>query len=181
MNSVIPLDLEGAYEIQLFRYSDERGCFFKPFQEQVLKEAGIFFDVKESILSSSAKHVIRGMHFQTAPNAQCKLVYCPQGAILDVILDIRKGSKTFGKYVAIELSAENGKSLFIPEGFAHGFMALEDNSITSYLMNRSYDPSCDKGVLWNSFGFEWPVESSIMSPRDLSFPTLADALASGTL
>lgn len=179
--SIRPLELSGAFEIQLFRHADERGTFFKPFQENVLKDAGLFFEVKESILSISAKNVIRGMHFQTEPNAQCKLVYCPQGAILDVILDIRPNSNTFGKYVAVELSAANGKSLFIPEGFAHGFMALEDNSITSYLMNRSYVPENDKGILYNSFGFQWPAEPSMMSPRDQSFPSLADALASGIL
>lgn len=179
--SVRPLELSGAFEIQLFRHSDERGTFFKPFQENVLKDAGLFFEVKESILSISAKNVIRGMHFQTEPNAQCKLVYCPQGAILDVILDIRPNSNTFGKYVAVELSAANGISLFIPEGFAHGFMALEENSITSYLMNRSYVPESDKGILFNSFGFEWPSAPSMMSPRDQSFPSLADALASGIL
>lgn len=176
-----PLHLDGAFEIQLFRHSDERGTFFKPFQENVLKDAGIFFEVKESILSSSAKHVIRGMHFQTGSHAQCKLVYCPQGAILDVILDIRPLSSTFGQYVAVELSAENGKSLYIPEGFAHGFMALEENSMTSYLMNRSYVPEADKGILYDSFGFEWPYEASKMSQRDLSFPSLADVLASGIL
>lgn len=164
------LPLAGAFEIQLFRFEDERGLFFKPFQASAMQEAGIYFELKESICSVTHKHIVRGMHFQTGDHAQCKLVYCPGGAILDVILDIRPGSATYGQYYATELSAANGRCLYIPEGFAHGFMALEDHSVTSYLMNREYVPDADKGLLWNSFGFAWPQEPRAVSPRDAAFP-----------
>ena len=112
------------------------------------------------------------MHFQTEPHAQAKPVYCPHGAILDVILDMRKDSPSYGKYFAAELSAENGHSLFIPEGFAHGFLALTEGAVTSYLLNKEHQPEADTGILWNSFGFEWPVENPIVSERDRGFINL---------
>lgn len=164
--------LSGAYLVHLFRLEDERGVFFKPFHFSSLKEAGVLFEIRESICSVSSKNVVRGMHFQTEPHAQAKLVYCPHGAILDVILDLRKDSPSYGKHFAAELSAENGHSLFIPEGFAHGFLALTEGTVTSYLLNKEHQPEADTGILWNSFGFEWPVENPIVSERDRGFINL---------
>ncbi len=172
------LDLKGAFELTIFRHSDDRGVFFKPFQENVLKENGIYFEVKESISSSSRLHVLRGMHYQASTHPQAKLVYCPHGAILDIILDIRKDSPTFGKYAAVELSEANGKSLYIPHGFAHGFMALTEGAITSYLMDAPYEASADKGILWDSFGMKWPFNPSRISARDASFLPLSHVPAS---
>lgn len=165
-----PLSLKDAYLVKLFRLADDRGHFIKPFHaSSFYKGTGFFFEPKESICSASKKNVLRGMHFQTAPHEQAKLVYCPHGAILDVILDIRPGSPTYGKYEAVELSAQNGLSLYIPEGFAHGFLSLQDGSITSYLLNGEHIPAVDTGFMWDSFGFDWPVENPIISPRDLTF------------
>lgn len=161
--------LQDAYLIHLFRAEDERGVFFKPFHFSGLLSQGIRFEPRESICSASKINVLRGMHFQEGEFAQAKLVYCPHGAILDVILDIRPGSKTYGKYYAAEISAQNGHALYIPEGFAHGFLALTDGALTSYLMTREYEPAADKGILWNSFGYEWPVENPIISERDRGF------------
>lgn len=165
-----PLSLNGAYLVKLFRQQDDRGLFFKPFHaSSFLTKSGIAFEPKESICSTSKKGVVRGMHFQTAPYGQAKLVYCPHGAILDVILDMRPGSETYGKFEAVELSAQNGQSLYIPEGFAHGFLSLADDSVTSYLLDAEYHAPADTGILWNSFGFEWPVENPVLSARDLGF------------
>lgn len=161
--------LQDALLIQLFRQEDERGVFFKPFHFSSLKNVDIDFEAKESICSVSKKNVVRGMHFQKEPHAQAKVVYCPHGDILDVILDMRPHSQTYGQFEAFELSAQNGHALYIPEGFAHGFLALTDDAITSYIMNREYHPESDSGILWNSFGFEWPVENPIISIRDLAF------------
>lgn len=166
---LIPLSLQDAFLVKLFRQQDDRGSFFKPFHADSLAKSGIVFEPKESICSVSQKNVVRGMHFQQAPYEQAKLVYCPHGAILDVILDMRPGSATYAKFEAVELSAQNGHSLYIPEGFAHGFLALTDDAITSYLLNAVYAPQADTGILWNSFGFEWPVQHPILSPRDLGF------------
>ena len=163
------LPLSGAYLIKLFRAEDDRGVFFKPFNREAFAAAGIDFEPRESICSVSKKDVLRGMHFQKEPYAQAKLVYCPQGAILDVILDMRPESETYGHFYSAELSAENGLSLFIPEGFAHGFLALTHGAVTSYLMNREYVPEADSGILWNSFGFDWPAENPLISERDKGF------------
>jgi len=164
-----PTSLKDARLIKLFRQEDDRGVFFKPFHYTTLEKEGIHFEAKESICSVSKKDVVRGMHFQKEPYAQAKVVYCPHGAILDVILDIRPESETYGKFEAFELSSENGHALYIPEGFAHGFLALTNDAITSYIMNREYQPESDAGILWDSFGFEWPVETPIISVRDLAF------------
>ena len=166
---ISPLSLQDACLVKLFRQEDNRGIFFKPFHFSSLQQAGIDFDAKESICSVSKKDVVRGMHFQKEPYAQAKLVYCPHGAILDVILDMRLQSPTYGKFEAVELSAKNGHALYIPEGFAHGFLALTDDAITSYIMTKEYHPESDQGILWNSFGFKWPVENPIISARDLAF------------
>lgn len=166
---ITPLKTRDARRIQLFRQADDRGVFFKPFHQSSLREAGIAFETKESICSVSKKNVVRGMHYQAGDHAQAKLVYCPHGAILDVILDIRPQSPTYGVYDAVELSADNGYALYIPEGFAHGFLALTDDAVTSYLMTAEYHPASDKGIRWDSFGFRWPVEQPVISARDLGF------------
>lgn len=166
---LIPLSLKDAFLVKLFRQQDDRGVFFKPFHETSLAKYGIAFEPKESICSVSKKNVVRGMHFQEAPYEQAKLVYCPHGAILDVILDMRPDSETYGRFEAVELSAQNGHSLYIPEGFAHGFLALTDDAMTSYLLNALYHAPADTGILWNSFGFEWPVKNPVLSVRDLGF------------
>ena len=112
------------------------------------------------------------MHFQTPPHHHAKIVFCPQGAILDVIVDLRKESKTYGQFFAQELSAENHKAYYIPKGFAHGFKSLTDGAITYYLVSSEYSKEHDTGILYNSFGFDWELQNPIISERDLSFPAL---------
>lgn len=149
---------------------DNRGLFAKTFTKELFEANGIQLDILESYYSVSAKDVIRGMHFQTPPMEHNKLVYVTQGAVLDVVLDIRKGSPTFGKCFSTILSEENRNVLFIPIGFAHGFKSLADNSCIVYNQSSVYAPDHDGGILYNSFGFDWQLtETPILSPRDLGF------------
>lgn len=166
------LPLKDAYLIDMPAFEDERGDFVKTFHHTTMLGAYIDFPLLESYFSHSKKDVIRGMHFQLPPHHHAKIVFCPQGAILDVIVDLRKDSETYGKYYAHELSAANHKGYYIPEGFAHGFKALEDDSITYYLVTSEYSKEHDTGILYNSFGYDWEVAAPIISPRDLSFPKL---------
>lgn len=168
------LPLAGAFLITMPRFADDRGIFIKPFNEATFRQAGIEFTLRESYYSTSAKDVIRGMHFQLPPHQHSKVVFCPQGAILDVIVDLRKESATYGQHYAHELSADNQKAYFIPEGFAHGFKALTDEAMTYYLVSSGYDKESDTGILYNSFGFNWGVDNPIISERDLSFVSLSD-------
>lgn len=166
------LPLEGAYLITLPEFWDDRGVFVKPFHNNTFQQYGIDFKLRESYYSFSKKDVIRGMHFQLPPHHHSKLVYCPQGAILDVIVDLRKDSATYGQYYAQELSAANHLAYYIPEGFAHGFKALTDDAMTYYLVSSEYNKDADTGILYSSFGYEWSIENPIISARDLSFKRL---------
>ena len=168
------LPLKDARLITLPAFADARGTFVKTFHETTLKEAGINFDLKESYFSLSKKDVIRGMHFQLPPHHHSKIVFCPQGAILDVIIDLRKGSLTYGQHYAHELSAENHLAFFIPEGFAHGFKSLTDDAITYYLVSSEYSQQHDTGVRYDSIGFDWGVNSPVVSERDLGFVGLGE-------
>ena len=168
------LPLTGAKLITLPAPTDARGLFVKTFHDSTLHNSGIDFILKESYFSVSKRDVIRGMHFQTPPHQHSKIVFCPWGAILDVIVDLRKGSPTFGKHVAHELSAENHQAYFIPEGFAHGFKALTDDAMTYYLVSSEYCKEHDTGIRYDSIGLDWAVTEPIISARDLSFVKLED-------
>lgn len=154
-------------------FEDERGNFVKPFHEGQLGEHGISMNFKEEFFSTSAAAVLRGMHFQIPPHAHQKIVYCITGCVVDVVLDLRKSSPTFGESVAFELSARNRHIVHIPVGFAHGFLSQEDDSCLIYKTDAVYSPNCDAGILWNSFGFSWPVKTLgelSISERDLNHP-----------
>jgi dTDP-4-dehydrorhamnose 3,5-epimerase len=165
-------ELEGVFIINNFVAQDNRGTFVKTFNRNNFRNNKIPFEIRESYFSISHKNVIRGMHFQMPPSDHEKLVYVPLGAIVDVVVDLRKESTTYKKYISVELSADNRKSIFIPKGLAHGFKALEDNTITVYNVATEYDASCDQGILYNSFGFDWNSDSVIVSSRDKEFMTL---------
>lgn len=169
MRDIQSTSLPGALVLTLPSAEDARGTFVKTFHEDSLVQAGIRFELKESYFSLSKKDVIRGMHFQTPPHQHAKIVFCPQGAIMDVIVDLRKGSPTYGQHYAQELSAANHKAYYIPEGFAHGFKSLTDDAITYYLVSSMYSQPNDTGVLYNSIGYDWGVKEPIISQRDLSF------------
>jgi dTDP-4-dehydrorhamnose 3,5-epimerase/CDP-3, 6-dideoxy-D-glycero-D-glycero-4-hexulose-5-epimerase len=166
------LQLEGAKLITLPAFKDARGEFIKTYHDTVLKDADVEFELKESYFSTSAKDVIRGMHFQLPPHDHAKIVFCPNGAILDVIVDLRKSSTTYGLYHAEVLSAENHKAYYIPKGFAHGFKSLTEGAMTYYLVSSEYNKESDTGIRYDSLGYNWQVENPIISDRDLCFPTL---------
>lgn len=163
--------ISGVQIIHQFRAEDERGSFVKTFHETTFRDNGILFELKESFYSISKKDVIRGMHFQHPPHDHAKIVFCMGGAILDVVVDIRKGSETFGRYVEIELSMSNNKAIYIPSGMAHGFKALTDDAITYYLVSSQNQKGADDGILYNSFGYDWKCEKPIISQRDTTFKT----------
>lgn len=160
----------GLKIIHLKEFKDNRGSFIKVFNHDFFAENGLETNYKESYYSISAKNVIRGMHFQIPPFEHTKLVYLNQGNIIDVILDIRKSSPTFGQHFSIELNTENPILIYIPIGCAHGFLSLKENSIVTYLQTSCYNNAYDKGIKYNSFGMNWQIENPIMSERDLSFP-----------
>ncbi len=171
---IMPLPLRDAALITLPALPDERGIFIKPFHDTTLKQAGINFILKESYYSFSHKDVIRGMHFQLPPHQHSKIVFCPKGAILDVIVDLRKASPTYGQCHAEVLSEENNRAYFIPEGFAHGFKALTDGAMTYYLVSSEYNKESDTGIRWDSMDYDWACAAPVMSARDKSFQSLTD-------
>jgi dTDP-4-dehydrorhamnose 3,5-epimerase len=168
--------LPGVNILRPFVFEDARGCFVKPFHEGQLKAHGISFQVREEFFSTSAANVLRGMHFQLPPHAHQKLVYCIQGRVLDVLLDLRTGSATFGQSCGFELSAANRHVLHIPVGFAHGFLSMEDGSCLVYKTDTVHAPESDAGVRWDSFGFDWPLSGAQpeISKRDSEQPALSE-------
>lgn len=160
----------GLFVIQPRVFSDARGSFVKTYHEELFREMGLGFTPREEFFSVSARNVLRGMHFQLPPAAHAKLVYCAAGRILDVVLDMRNNSPTRGWVISRELSAANREMFFIPPGFAHGFLSLEENSLTVYKTDFVYSPKHDTGIAWRSFGFTWPVSQPIISERDSNFP-----------
>jgi dTDP-4-dehydrorhamnose 3,5-epimerase len=174
MLKLVPTDFAGMFVLQPRIFTDRRGDFVKTFHAEIFRELGLNFAPREEFFSTSAKNVLRGMHFQLPPAAHAKLVYCLTGSVLDVVLDLRKSSPTFGRVFSRELSAVNRELLFIPAGLAHGFLSLTDHSLMVYQTDTIHSPAYDAGIAWNSFGFNWPVENPIMSERDEKFPALRE-------
>lgn len=166
-------NLEGVYEIQNKKFEDDRGMFVKTLHADVFTNNGLESDFKESFYSISHKNVLRGMHFQRAPHAHTKLVYVTDGEILDVVVDIRKDSSTFGQYFSTILSSENKKSIYISKGFAHGFLTLSQSATVVYLTSTVHSPESDDGIRWDSFAFDWGIKTPIQSKRDQSLNPLS--------
>jgi len=161
-------------------HGDERGYFVETFRQDLLEEfLGFSLNFCQDNESKSSKGVLRGLHYQLPPDAQTKLVRVIKGKVLDVAVDIREGSPTFGEYVAVELSEENKKQLFVPRGFAHGFVVLEDDTIFAYKVDNYYSPECDRGIAFDdpSIGIDWglPKEELKLSVKDKKQPLLKDA------
>jgi len=161
------------------RFTDARGWFSEVYNAKVFFDRGVCADfVQDNQSLSRVPGTIRGLHFQTPPHGQAKLVRCLHGAIFDVAVDVRKGSPTYGQWVGAELSAENGLQLFIPVGFAHGFMTLEPDTEVFYKVTEFYVPACDGGLLWNDpdIGVEWPAVPGVcplLSEKDERLPRLS--------
>lgn len=174
--SVTPLPLAGAVVVEPIVHRDERGSFVKTFHAAQLAEAGLRFELREEFFSVSHRGVLRGMHFQTPPFAHQKLVSCAAGRVLDVLVDLRRGSATYGAACSLELSAERPQTVWAPPGLAHGFLSLEDDSCITYKTDREYAPQHDAGIRWDSFEFAWPMAADelVISPRDREHPQLAE-------
>jgi dTDP-4-dehydrorhamnose 3,5-epimerase len=165
--------LPGVRLVSLDRSDDPRGSFVKTYSRDRFESDGIALDLREEFYSLSKKDVVRGMHFQLPPHDHVKLVYCASGAVLDVLLDLRRGSGQ-GRSIGILLEASKPMLLFIPRGVAHGFKSLADDSLMVYKTSAEYAPSHDAGIRWNSFGFDWGVANPVISARDAALPVMAD-------
>ena len=156
------------YILEYDTFKDNRGEFIKTIHKDTFNDNNLEFQFLESFFSISKKNVFRGMHFQLPPNDHVKLVYVVKGAIIDVVLDLRCQSPSFGQYFSIELSEENRKGLYIGKGFAHGFLSLENGSIVDYHITTVQNKGSEGGVHWDSFGYELPINEPIVSERDAS-------------
>ncbi|KFL34030.1 dTDP-4-dehydrorhamnose 3,5-epimerase [Sulfurospirillum sp. SCADC] len=161
--------IKGLKIIEPNIFRDSRGMFIKTFTDSFFQENGLVIDIKETYYSISHQDVIRGMHFQIPPHEHIKLIYVPCGSILDVVLDIRKNSPTYGHYFSTEISASNGKVLIVPKGLAHGFKSLENNTNVVYMQTTGYSQEHDCGIKYNSFNFDWKCTDPKMSERDNAF------------
>ncbi len=165
---IIKTKIEGLLIIEPRIFEDERGCFFESWSKAAFKNAGLDIDFVQDNQSCSSKGVVRGLHFQNPPFAQGKLVRVIQGAVLDVAVDIRKNSPTYGKYVSVILSGENKTMFWIPPGFAHGFSTLEDNTMFSYKCSGIYNKESEGSLMWNDtdLNIDWQIKNPIISEKD---------------
>jgi dTDP-4-dehydrorhamnose 3,5-epimerase len=168
-----PLPLSGAYLIELEQFQDVRGFFARAWSDREFEAQGLFGKFVESNVSfSHNKGTLRGMHFQSSPYEQIKLVRCTAGAIYDVIIDLRKDSPTYKQHVGVELTAENRRMLYVPGEFAHGFQTLEPDTEVFYMVSKYYAPESAGGIRWNdpAFKIQWPEDNRTIIERDLSYP-----------
>lgn len=159
------------------KFVDERGYFFEAYQYSALNHLGLTDNFTQDNVSYSVKNVLRGMHFQMSPMAQSKLVTVLKGEIMDVVVDVRKGSPNYGKCIYNTLSEEDKKILYVPEGFAHGFIVKSEDAIVLYKTNREYSPKHDSGFVWNDpeLNINWGVENPIVSEKDNMLPPFKEA------
>ncbi len=169
-------DLEGVLVLTPARFGDARGFFSESWNKQRLLDHGIDLEFVQDNHSLSAEvGTVRGLHFQSPPHAQDKLVRCGQGALLDVAVDVRRGSPTYGQHVTIELTAENGRQLLVPKGFLHGFITRAPMTEIIYKCTDYYAPKCDGAVRWDSCGVDWGHEGDVvLSDKDAAAPVLSD-------
>jgi dTDP-4-dehydrorhamnose 3,5-epimerase len=168
--------LHGAFVIEPERHEDDRGFFARTFCQREFAAHGLDIRVAQcSVSFNKRKGTLRGMHLQLAPHAEAKLIRCTAGAIFDVIVDLRPSSASYKRHFGVELSARNGKMLYIPEEFAHGFQTLEDNTEVCYQMSQFYAPECARGFRWNdpAFGINWPPGERIILERDRNYPNFS--------
>lgn len=172
---VRPLSLDGPAEILPERARDGRGAFFRSYCAEAFARAGLDFRPAQiSFSENPRRHTLRGMHWQAPPHAERKLIRCVRGAVHDVALDIRPGSATHGRHVAVTLSAEAGNAIFIPAGFAHGFLSLTEDAVLEYMMDVPFAPGLGRGLRWDdpAFAIPWPAEPAVISARDATWPDM---------
>lgn len=171
--------LQGAYVIELEKRGDDRGFFARFFCEREYQQHGLNHHIVQINNSASKfKGTLRGMHYQLAPNAEDKIIRCLRGALFDAIIDLRPGSPTFLKHFTIELTAENRIMLYVPQGFAHGFITLAENTEAFYLVTEFYSPENERGLRYNDpkFGIRWPLEPVVISDKDKNQPDFNPAI-----
>lgn len=170
---LIPTKLAGVFIVEAAAHADERGLFARTYDASVFADAGLPVDWPQCNTSFNLRRgTLRGLHYQAEPKGEPKLVRCTRGAVFDVAVDLRDGSDTRHQWVGAELSADNRRALFIPTGFAHGFLTLEDQSEVFYQMGETYDASLARGVRWNDPALQiaWPIAVTVISPRDAGYP-----------
>lgn len=168
----IPTNLAGAYLIEPEPTSDERGFFARTWCRYEFADKGLNPNLVQCNISyNKARGTLRGMHYQKAPHAEAKLVRCTQGAVYDVIIDLRSDSNTFTQWYGVDLTAENRKALYVPEGFAHGFITLKDDTEVLYQMSEFFHEECAAVVRWNDpvFSIQWPIDVKVISERDQNY------------
>lgn len=172
---VTTIDIPGVLLLEPAVFSDHRGSFAETYHERRYRDAGISERFVQDNYSRSVKNTVRGLHFQE-PNAQGKLVMALEGTVYDVVVDIRKGSPTFGKWYGVELSGTNLHQVYIPPGCAHGFCVTSDTALFLYKCTAYYSPKDEQGILWNdsTLGIRWPISEPILSPKDQAYRTLKD-------
>ena len=170
----IATPLEGCFELLPIIRGDNRGSFVKTFHADTFAELGLVTDFKEEFYSTSIKNVLRGMHFQTPPADHVKLVHCMEGAVKDILVDLRKNSATFGKHATCILEGGKGNLMYLPKGFAHGFLTLSERAIIVCKTTTVYSPENDKGILWSSCGINWLCDAPILSDKDMNLPPVAE-------
>lgn len=172
------LELEGVKLLEPKVFEDYRGYYMESYSARTLKEHGInTVFVQDNHLRSLKKNTIRGIHFQNNPKAQAKLLRCTKGSILDIVVDLRKDSPTYKKYIKITLTAEDKKQIFIPRGFGHACMSLEDDVEVQYKVDEFYEPQYDRAIAWNDpeLNIDWGTDNPIVSPKDADAPFLKDS------
>jgi dTDP-4-dehydrorhamnose 3,5-epimerase len=165
--------IRGIFIIDLERMEDERGFFARSFCREEFRARGLKTDIAQSNVSFNRRQgTLRGMHLQVAPRAEAKLVSCARGEVHDVVVDLRPDAPTYCKWIAVRMTEDDRRALYIPEGIAHGFQTLKDDTELFYQMFISYAPECQRGVRWDdpAFGIEWPIPDPIVSERDRSYP-----------
>jgi dTDP-4-dehydrorhamnose 3,5-epimerase len=175
-------DLEGVYLVELEPQRDERGFFARAYADEEFAAHGLPTHYPHLNISRNDRAgTLRGMHYNAAPASECKLVRCVSGRIWDVVADLRRGSPTRFQSVAVELTAERGEAIFVPEGFAHGFITMTDGADVLYHMGRVYEPGAARGIRWNDprLAITWPREPAVMSARDRGYPDYDDATFDG--
>jgi dTDP-4-dehydrorhamnose 3,5-epimerase len=170
------MDIDGIILIKPDTHYDSRGFFMESYTKKEFANKGINKEFIQDNHSFSIKNTLRGLHYQIEPFQQSKLVRCISGEILDVAVDIRKGSKTYGKYISATLSSENKNMLYIPKGFAHGFLVTSDYAEVIYKVDNYYSRNHERGIIWNdeTIGIRWPIDTPIISEKDGSWPKLQD-------
>jgi dTDP-4-dehydrorhamnose 3,5-epimerase len=167
-----PTTIEGLFLVRGCCFHDSRGSLIKPYSESFFEgHSPVNLNFKETWFTRSKKGVIRAMHLQVGEHSCEKMISVIQGGVLDVVLDLRKGSQTFGKWFEIELTEDNPVSLYIPVGCSHGYKSLKDSSIVMYMATEPHLPKEDVGIRWDSFGYDWKIEDPIVSERDKELPT----------